>query len=378
MEAGPLLHVVASSRGGGAVHTLELSTALAGRGYAVTVAMPEDGGHVLPDAYTSRGVAFESLGDAVPGTTAAARRLAAVIGRSGAATVHAHGFRAAVWSRAALLGRRSGRVRLIYSVHGFATPFYSGPRRLLQQLALASVARRASAIIACCEAERGAVQAAASAARVVAIPYGMDLSGFARRDDVRRAGARTALEVPADAWLLVMVCRLDRPRDFESLIGAFRVVVEAFPNARLYLVGDGPDRPRIEALIAGEGLGDRVRLWGFRDDVPSFFAAADAAVLTSWGWEGLPLSVIEAQAAGLPVVVTDAGGSGEAIAPEETGLLVPCRDPGALATALRRLAGDPDDSARMGRRGRERALALFDPATMVERIEAEYARAAAS
>ena len=110
------------------------------------------------------------------------------------------------------------------------------------------------------------------------------------------------------------MCRLDRPRDFPTLLHAFRGVVHTTPNARLFIVGSGPARAEVEALVEELALAGSVTLWGFRSDVVRFYAAADVFVLASWGWEGLPISVIEAQATGVPVVVTDAGGSAEAIA----------------------------------------------------------------
>jgi glycosyltransferase involved in cell wall biosynthesis len=277
--------------------------------------------------------------------------------------------------RRALLGADSLRPALVCSVHGFATPFYPLPRRLLQGGAMRWVAARSAAVVACCETERTALLTARAAppARIRVVPYGIDLAPLMALGADERAAARSSIGADESDWITTMVCRIDRPRDFESLIEAFGRVAGAIPGARLWIVGDGPHRDSVEARIRAAGLESRIRLWGFRRDVTSFYAATDACVLTSWGWEGLPLSVIEAQAAARPVVVTDAGGSRESIEPETTGILVPTRDPTALAEALARLAADPAAARQMGWRGRQRARKRFGIEKMVTRLESLYA-----
>ena len=101
-------------------------------------------------------------------------------------------------------------------------------------------------------------------------------------------------------------------------------------------------------------------------------ALADVYVLTSYGWEGYPISTLEAQAAGVPVVVTDAGGSREAVQHEQTGLVVPKRNSDSLAEALLRLLRDSDLCQRMGKAGQQRARKEFTRERMIERIVATY------
>jgi glycosyltransferase involved in cell wall biosynthesis len=204
------------------------------------------------------------------------------------------------------------------------------------------------------------------------VPYGVELSPFVALTPEDKRRARIDLGVAPERWLLVMICRLDRPRDFGTLLRAFRRVVADERDARLFIVGGGPERAAIQRLSVELELDDHVRRWGFRKDVTRFLAAADAFVLTSWGWEGLPISVIEAQAAALPVVVTDAGGSKEAIVENETGLLVPRLDEDALGSALRRLAASPRDAASMGALGRKIAAKRFGVPAMVAKIEKVY------
>ena len=204
------------------------------------------------------------------------------------------------------------------------------------------------------------------------VHYGIDLAAFTRLAMPDRVRARELLGVSPDVRLALIICRLDRPRDFQSLLQAFRAIANVSPRSSLFIVGGGPLRSDIKALLADLKLEDRVRLWGLRSDVARFYAAADVFVLTSWGWEGLPISVIEAQAAGIPAIVTDAGGSAEAIDPGLTGLLVPRRDPEALATALHRLIGNEEEAREMGIRGRQFAVANFDTPKMLMKMRDLY------
>lgn len=375
MDPKRLLQVVASSRGGGAVHTLALTAELAAAGHEVTVAMPTDGGHLAAADFEAAGARFVGLPGGKRSLTGRVRDLGAVIRQVRPELVHAHGSRAAVWARCALLFRRLPATRFVYSVHGFATPHYPQPRRLVQGLMMRWVSAGAEAVIACCESERAELVAAgiAPARRIAAISCGFELRPFLQLDHSARQRAREALDIPDGAWLLLMVCRLDRPRDFKTLFESFRRVVENRPGALLFIVGDGPERTALEEQVRQCALSGQVRMWGFRRDVASFCAAADALVLTSWGWEGLPVSVIEAQAAGLPAVVTDAGGAKEAISPEVSGILVPRRDSAALAAALLRLARDPELAAGMGANARRHAQERFGSAQTAGRMEGLYA-----
>jgi glycosyltransferase involved in cell wall biosynthesis len=378
MKRQRLFQIVASSRGGGATHVLTLAGGLAARGHEVIAAMPLDGGHVEGGDFESVGVGFRPLAAGAGSLMGPVRQLVRAFADVAPDVVHAHGARAALWCRCALAASRSTRVSLVYSMHGFALPFYSPARRWVQGRALRWVGAGTSVVVACCEAERSAVLGAgvAGAARVVAIPNGIDLDPWLALGKDDRRSARERLGAGPDDRVITMVCRLHRPRDFDTLIAAFGEVAREQPSARLWVVGDGPLRGEVEARLEAAGLASQARVWGFRRDVPDFYAASDVCVLTSWGWEGLPISVIEAQAAARPVVVTDAGGSAEGIEPGETGFLVPRRDRRALSAALRRLVEHPAAAVSMGARGRERARSRFAAETMVKRIEEVYAKLA--
>jgi glycosyltransferase involved in cell wall biosynthesis len=137
------------------------------------------------------------------------------------------------------------------------------------------------------------------------------------------------------------------------------------------LVGDGPLRPAAERYVRDHGLGDRVIFSGMRRDVASILAVSDIFVLAS-RYEGLPLAIIEAMMAGLPVVATRVGGVAELVEDGVTGLIVPPRDGEALTRALRRLLADPELRHRMGMAGRERALRDFAEDRMARETQKLY------
>ena len=184
-------------------------------------------------------------------------------------------------------------------------------------------------------------------------------------DPTARARIRAALGAPADRVVVVAVSRLVRHKGYPELAAAMRDL----PDTELWVVGERLDSDRgddIRALLTDAGLGDRLRLLGYRDDVAAVLAAADIFALPSY-FEGLPMSVIEAMLTGLPVVASDIEGPREQVVPEVTGLLVPPRLVAPLAAALRRLAGDPALRAAMGEAGRARALQLYDEAKVLAR-----------
>jgi glycosyltransferase involved in cell wall biosynthesis len=156
---------------------------------------------------------------------------------------------------------------------------------------------------------------------------------------------------------LIAVGRLKAPKDFLTLIRALAALADQEYEA--LIVGDGPDRSEVEAEIRRLGLEDRVQLAGERSDVPELLAASDVFVLSSRS-EGLPVSVLEAMAAELPIVASRVGGVAELVVDRETGILVPPGDDAALAGALGRLVKDGELRRRLGAAGRARAESSFD------------------
>lgn len=167
------------------------------------------------------------------------------------------------------------------------------------------------------------------------------------------------------------VARLTGQKGIDVLIRALPDV----PGATLVVVGDGPARGDLEGLAADVGVGDRVRFTGWSSHAAALLASFDAFCLPS-RFEGLPLAIMEAMHAGVPVVATDVGSVREAVLPGVTGLLVPPDDVGALAAALRTLLDDPALSERLADAAHRHACRHFTAAAMAASFEAVYAEAA--
>lgn len=172
----------------------------------------------------------------------------------------------------------------------------------------------------------------------------------------------TALPLPETGPRLVAIGRLAEQKGFALLVEAIALAAPALPDLHLTLVGDGPLRPQLETAIAAQGLSDRITLTGWADEarVRDELAKAQALILPSFA-EGLPMVVMEAMAAGRPVIGTMIAGVPELVLPEETGQLVPAGDAPALAAAIRALAATPHATlVAMGAAARARVLERHD------------------
>jgi glycosyltransferase involved in cell wall biosynthesis len=193
---------------------------------------------------------------------------------------------------------------------------------------------------------------------------GVDLATFSENLDDRAYG-RHAMGVGTKDFVILQVARLDALKDHATAIRAIERVARHRPDARLVLVGEGPEEGTIRAEVRRRSLESRVVFLGLRSDVPRLLPAADVFLLTSVS-EGIPVTLIEAMGAALPVVATRVGGVGEVVDDGVTGLLSPAGDDAGLAEQILRLAGRPEERKRMGRSGRERARAMFTEEQMHE------------
>jgi glycosyltransferase involved in cell wall biosynthesis len=271
--------------------------------------------------------------------------LATIVRRERPHIVHVNSAKAAALGRvAAWLTRVPIR---IYTVHGWSYTAYTGASSALY-LWVERLLRPLTTVTVCvAESERRAGLEARTCdeATTVVIHNGVDLT------------RPTAPGSAAERCRLVTVGRLQAPKDTLTLVRALAELPRGVCEA--VIVGDGPDRTTVENEVRRLGLESVVQLAGERNDVPELLAASDVFVLSSRS-EGLPLSILEAMAAGLPVVATSVGGVSELVVEEETGLLVPPGDPQALAGAIERLLGDSTLRRRLGGAGRLRAEQRFD------------------
>jgi len=187
---------------------------------------------------------------------------------------------------------------------------------------------------------------------------------------------RESLGIPGEVPLIGIVAALVGHKDLPTFVDAMAAVHAAHPAAHAVIVGDGPLRGEIEALIRAKNLRDRVFLLGYRDDVPSILHALDIFVLSS-NEEGLGTSVLDAMAVGLPVAATAAGGIPEMVRDGETGLLAPVGEGQALGAAIARLLDDPGAAGAMAANARRMVEEQFTVPRMVEGNLAVYQRALA-
>jgi len=203
------------------------------------------------------------------------------------------------------------------------------------------------------------------------IPNGIPVDTFRRASTDRYAWRRAEGFATTDV-IFVCVAGLRAVKNHALLLESFAQGPASDARAHLLCVGKGELRSDLERKIDALGLRDKVRLLGVRSDIPDILNAADAFVLSS-DWEGNPLSVMEAMAAGKPVICTDVGGVPELIDDGECGLLVPPRDPKALAKAMNHLLENSSAGLSMGRASARRAVEQrFDLSAMTEAYEDLY------
>jgi glycosyltransferase involved in cell wall biosynthesis len=207
--------------------------------------------------------------------------------------------------------------------------------------------------------------------RVKVVYLGAPLDEFSEaRPDAEVAATRASLGVAPGDFVLGTVTRLHDSKGNAYLVEAARLVLDARPQGRFFMFGEGPLRESLEAQAATLGLGDRFVFGGFVKDVAGVLWSFDASIFPSL-WEGTPLTAFESLATGRPIVATDADGLLDVLADDRDALIVPKRDARALADAIIRLIDDPALRARLSAGARETARE-YDIATFVRRMERLY------
>ena len=208
------------------------------------------------------------------------------------------------------------------------------------------------------------------ACKIRVIPNGIDDKKY--RTKIDSGLKRAALGVEPDAWPVLGWCgRLSPEKGLPVLLHALPDLVRRYPRLRLLLIGDGASRKELESQAENAGMAPYIRFLGARSDVPEVLQVVDVFVLPSIR-EGLPLVLLEAMAAGVPIVATDVGGSRQAVHDGVTGYLVPSENPAALAQAVCRVLDDESLRRAFSEEGRRRFAEQFTIGQMVERYDEVY------
>ncbi len=234
------------------------------------------------------------------------------------------------------------------------------------------LARSSHSVIANSEAVRQYLlkRGELSPEKVVTIYNGVNFDRFEAPCDPRER--RAELHLPEDAILAGVVARVEPAKDHATLLDAMSRIADRCPKLHLAVIGGGSQEPQLKTMAANLGLADRVHFTGFRTDSAEWLRSLDFSVLSSVK-EGLSNTVIESMAAGRAVAATDVGGNAEVIVPNETGFLLPARDPIGLADAMAKLAESESMRREFGAAARQRVQTLFSVETMVRATEAHYA-----
>lgn len=297
-------------------------------------------------------------------------RLVAVMRRLKPHVVHTHTAKAGAVGRAAAI--LAGVPIVVHTYHGHVLRGYFSPARTAAYRAIErGLARRTDRLLAVTTRVKDELIAlgVGMPAQYRAVPLGFDLAPLLAAER-RRGELREELGV-GDAPLVGIVARLVPIKAHEVFLAAAARVHREVPSARFLIVGDGELRATLERRSIELGLGDAVRFLGWRADIDRLYADIDVVALTSRN-EGSPVALIEAMAAGVPVVSTEVGGVADVVEHGVTGLLAPMDDAAAVANHVLTLLAAPEMRRAMGQRGRAIVAATYGADRLVRDIEALY------
>ena len=209
------------------------------------------------------------------------------------------------------------------------------------------------------------------AGKIICIPNSLAEEAFVPLPSAVRAAWRARLGMPADALVIGIVARFDRDKDHPTLLGGFARVAAGVPRAHLLCVGDGPERAAVRDMAQDLRLDGRVQFAGTLTPPFNIHHLFDVSVLCSVT-EASPNAVLEAMAAARPVIATRVGGVPDAVHDGETGVLVPARDPDALAAALQAVLEAPERAQALGRAAQAYVRAQHHESRIIERLSAWY------
>ena len=366
--------------GGPALHVTYLARGLAERGYETTLVAGDVARGEASMSFVAEQAGVEIV--TLPGLSRelspvrdalAAFRLARLIRKLRPDVVHTHTAKAGAVGRTAALLAWPRRPVVVHTFHGHVLRGYFGTGGTLVFRAIETLLARASdRLIAVSPEVRDELVAlhVAPRERFSVVRLGIELEPRVRfdgdPDEVRRRHG-----IPEGKFVVGWFGRMTAVKRTDDLLTMLAGVRERGVDALLLLVGDGDDRERLEQRAHDLGLARSCLFLGYQEDVAPWYAICDAVVLTSAS-EGTPVTIIEALAAGRPVVATKVGGVPDVVDEGETGFLVRPHDTHALAERLEILAGDPVRRRAMGELGRARMLERYAVGRLVDDVDALY------
>lgn len=377
-----VLRVIARlNMGGPAIHVANLAAGLETRGYHTTLVAGS-----LARGEDSMAFVAERLGVEVVDIpdmqrevapfhdVRSIRRLTALMRAERPHILHTHTAKAGALARAAALA--AGRARppiVVHTFHGHVLKGYFGPGRtaFFKQVER-SLARYSDVLVAVSPEVRDELveHGVAPMEKFTVIRLGIPLA-----DRLGDASAgldyRVLYGIPQDAFVVGWVGRMTGVKDTDAVLEILRATRERDIDAVLCMVGDGPDRERLEQVAHDLGIARSTYFVGYQTDIAGYYRLFDAFVLPSVN-EGTPVSAIEALASGTPVVATRVGGVPDVVTDGVDGFLVPPRDTEAAADRLAQLARDPELRGRLGETGRTNAQARYSVERLVDDVDRLY------
>jgi glycosyltransferase involved in cell wall biosynthesis len=254
---------------------------------------------------------------------------------------------------AAPAARVAGVPSIVSTRHNLAAP----PRRLAAEI-------KYGVALACCDWVVGICDATVANLRKMHIaPTRKIVRVYNGAVAMRRVEQQAC--PPRSGFTLVFVGRLAPVKNHTLLLSAFQIALASIPGLRLWMVGDGSERPELEQMAGSLGISSQVTFWGEQLDVAPYFSAADAFIMSSRS-EGLPVSLLQAFSLGLPTIVTDVGGMAEAVRLAKAGYVVPANNPAAMAEAILRMARSEVERKQFSTGAEGAFLSHFTLESMVE------------
>jgi len=356
-----IMHVLAPAPFGGLENVVRLlATGQRGRGHHVTVCavLDDERDHPFVTSLLQDGIDLTPVVAAARQYRSERRAVREAMNASRPAIVHTHGYRPDILHLGAA---HAAGAAAVTTLHGFTGGDWKN--RVYEQLQIRAAAHADAAVAVSSGIGARLRRGGALADRVHVIP-----NAIAPVDFLSREVARAALAIPADAIRIGWVGRLSHEKGADVLVRALASVPDSFVSVSF--IGDGPERPAVERLASSLGVRERVVFHGVVASAASLLRAFDVVVLSS-RTEGTPMILLEAMAAGVPVVAASVGGVPD-VAQAEHALLVPPDDPAALGAAIARCIGDREGAAMRVGRAVTRVSSTYAPGPWLDRYDALY------